>query len=229
MSYKSFFNFFIFLTIFSCKSDYKFIINAPKKIQTNQELTISVSEKNNKAIDSVQFSIDDKKIKGDANTATLKINDSKLGKHVITAIVFHENKTTKVTETVYFLADSAPDIYTYKIINTYPHDKGAYTQGLEFLNGFLYEGTGRKGSSSIRKVELKTGKVLQGGLTPSSDTATHLELYKAFPNIGGIVHTHSRTGRVSSYLDRPGIDLPHQGCHPHPCLPGLAHIQALPG
>ena len=41
-------------------------------------------------------------------------------------------------------------------------------------------------------VELETGKVVDGTLKPSSDTATHLELYKAFPNIGGIVHTHSR-------------------------------------
>ena len=41
-------------------------------------------------------------------------------------------------------------------------------------------------------VELETGKVIEGSLKPSSDTATHLELYKAFPNIGGIVHTHSR-------------------------------------
>ncbi len=36
------------------------------------------------------------------------------------------------------------------------------------------------------------GKVIEGKLKPSSDTPTHLELYKAFPNIGGVVHTHSR-------------------------------------
>ena len=41
-------------------------------------------------------------------------------------------------------------------------------------------------------VELETGKKVEGSLKPSSDTATHIELYKAFPNIGGIVHTHSR-------------------------------------
>ena len=161
MSYKSIFSFFIFIAIFSCKSEHKFILNTPTKIQTNQELTISVSEKNNKSIDSVQFLLDDKKVKRDKTSATLKINDYKLGKHIITAIIFHDNKTTKVTETIYFLADAAPEIYTYKIINTFPHDKDAYTQGLEFFNGFLYEGTGRKGSSSIRKVELKTGKILQ--------------------------------------------------------------------
>ena len=41
-------------------------------------------------------------------------------------------------------------------------------------------------------VDLETGKVVEGGLQPSSDTPTHIELYKAFSNIGGIVHTHSR-------------------------------------
>ena len=46
--------------------------------------------------------------------------------------------------------------------------------------------------SDMVVVELETGKVIEGELKPSSDTATHLELYKAFPNIGGIVHTHSR-------------------------------------
>jgi L-ribulose-5-phosphate 4-epimerase len=41
-------------------------------------------------------------------------------------------------------------------------------------------------------VELETGKVVEGKLNPSSDTATHIELYKAFLKVGGIVHTHSR-------------------------------------
>lgn len=41
-------------------------------------------------------------------------------------------------------------------------------------------------------VDLASGKVMEGSLKPSSDTPTHLELYRAFPNVGGIVHTHSR-------------------------------------
>jgi len=137
------------------------MLNTPKKIQSNKELTISISEKDDKPIDSVQFSIDTHKIKSNGTTTTLKISDYRLGKHTITAIIFYQNKTKKVTKPVYFLADTPPEVYTYKIINTYPHDKEAYTQGLEFHNGYLYEGTGRKGTSSIRKVELKTGKVLQ--------------------------------------------------------------------
>jgi glutamine cyclotransferase len=137
------------------------VLNSPKKIQSNQALTISISEKNSKPIDSVQFSINNQKISSNNNTATFDINNFKLGKHTLTAIIFYENKTQKVTNPIYIMANSAPEIYTFKIINTYPHDKGAYTQGLEYYNGFLYEGTGQKGASSIRKVELETGKVLQ--------------------------------------------------------------------
>ena len=51
--------------------------------------------------------------------------------------------------------------YTYKVIHTYPHDPTAFTQGLEYRDGFLYEGTGREGHSTLRKVVLETGKVLQ--------------------------------------------------------------------
>ena len=161
MIYRSIIGFLSFILLVSCKSEYKFILNTPQKIQSNQELTISISEKNNKLVDSVQFSIGSKKIESNGMTSTLKINDFKLGKHTITAIVFYQNKTEKVSKTIYITADTAPDIYTYKIINTYPHDKNAFTQGLEYYNGYLYEGTGRKGTSSIRKVELETGKVLQ--------------------------------------------------------------------
>jgi glutaminyl-peptide cyclotransferase len=58
---------------------------------------------------------------------------------------------------------SAPvtPVYGYRIVHAYPHDPEAFTQGLEFHDGFLYEGTGLKGRSTLRKVELESGKVLQ--------------------------------------------------------------------
>ena len=52
-------------------------------------------------------------------------------------------------------------IYTYNIVNTYPHDRSAFTQGLVFEEGVLYEGTGLFGYSTLRKVELETGDILQ--------------------------------------------------------------------
>ena len=50
--------------------------------------------------------------------------------------------------------------YTYQIVATYPHDPQAFTQGLIFHEGFLYESTGLYGESSLRKIDLRTGKVL---------------------------------------------------------------------
>lgn len=50
---------------------------------------------------------------------------------------------------------------TYEVINIYPHDPEAFTQGLIYLNGFLYESTGLYGESTLRKVDLQTGEVLE--------------------------------------------------------------------
>jgi glutamine cyclotransferase len=57
--------------------------------------------------------------------------------------------------------------YTYKIITTYPHDRTAFTQGLIYQDGCLYESTGLYGRSSLRKVELKTGMILKKHSLPS--------------------------------------------------------------
>ncbi len=64
-----------------------------------------------------------------------------------------------------------PDVitfYTYQVVNEYPHDPQAFTQGLDYADGFLYESTGLHGASSVRKVDLETGKVLR--ITPLART-----------------------------------------------------------
>jgi glutaminyl-peptide cyclotransferase len=54
-----------------------------------------------------------------------------------------------------------PREYTFAIVSVHPHDTTAFTQGLAYRDGFLYEGTGRNGQSSLRKVSLETGEVVQ--------------------------------------------------------------------
>ncbi len=51
--------------------------------------------------------------------------------------------------------------YSYDVVHIYPHDRSAYTQGLLYLDGYLYEGTGMHGASDIRKVKLETGEVVR--------------------------------------------------------------------
>jgi glutaminyl-peptide cyclotransferase len=57
-------------------------------------------------------------------------------------------------------ARAAVPVYGYEVVHVYPHDPEAFTEGLFYLNGFLYESTGLEGHSSIRKVRLQTGEVL---------------------------------------------------------------------
>src|SRR5256885_1394847 len=52
-------------------------------------------------------------------------------------------------------------IFGYQILHVYPHDPTAFIQGMEYVDGLLYEGTGLNGRSSIRKVKLETGQVVQ--------------------------------------------------------------------
>ena len=60
-----------------------------------------------------------------------------------------------------------PVQYTYRIVNEYPHDARAFTQGLIFVDGKLYEGTGLYGRSSLRHVDLETGEVLELVVLPA--------------------------------------------------------------
>lgn len=71
--------------------------------------------------------------------------------------------------------------FRLEIVNRYPHDPKAYTQGLMYLgNDTLYESVGLYGQSGIRKVDLKTGKVLASTMNTESDFAEGLAYYKGF-------------------------------------------------
>jgi glutamine cyclotransferase len=62
---------------------------------------------------------------------------------------------------------STPTQYTYKVINTYPHDTTAFTEGLVYDNGSLCESTGMMGASSLRRVDLQSGNIQQEHMLPS--------------------------------------------------------------
>lgn len=74
-------------------------------------------------------------------------------------------------------AEAVP-IYTYQVINAYPHDGEAFTQGLVFDGGFLYEGTGLKGASTLRKVNLETGGVVQVHRLPKELFGEGITIYQ---------------------------------------------------
>ena len=65
----------------------------------------------------------------------------------------------------------------YRIVNTYPHDPRAFTQGLVFADGVLYEGTGLRGQSGLRKVDLKTGNILRVRQLPAQLFGEGITIY----------------------------------------------------
>lgn len=65
------------------------------------------------------------------------------------------------SHSVSVISDIVPQKYTYKIVNNYPHSINHYTQGLEFFDGYLYEGTGENGSSGLFKTTIETGKEIK--------------------------------------------------------------------
>ena len=71
------------------------------------------------------------------------------------------NAVNKTNTNTTAAANITPPVYTYEIVKTYPHDGKAFTQGLVFRDGVLFESTGEYGESTLRKVELANGKVLQ--------------------------------------------------------------------
>lgn len=68
-------------------------------------------------------------------------------------------------------------VYSYSIVNVYPHDPNAFTQGLVYADGVLYEGTGLRGQSTLRKVELTSGIVLQLHELPEEYFGEGITLY----------------------------------------------------
>jgi glutamine cyclotransferase len=118
--------------------------------------------------DSVVYLLDSVKIgsQKDSSAITIKTDTMPLGPRVITAKVYQGGKNQEVSTNIVLLPAKAPEAYTYKVIKTFPHDTGCYTEGLLYQDGFLYESGGGTvsegiGQSSLRKEDLNTGKVLQ--------------------------------------------------------------------
>ena len=160
-SFRFYFIALILLILSGCETAYKLKIDAPKKIAYGESLQFEVKEENNQSIDSVSFYINGKEITSEGTKIELDSKSVGIGKHALSAVTFYPGKAKTLNWSFEIIANQAPSVYTYKIINAYPHDTKAYTQGLEYYKGYLYETTGRKGQSYLRKVDIKTGKVLQ--------------------------------------------------------------------
>lgn len=144
----------------SAKKAFDLDINPAKKTYNQGEkVAYSLKNPNGHEVKSIQFSIDGTPLIQNGDSITL--NAVRLGNKSIEIEINYGDLQFKDAKRIKLMAAQAPKVFTYKIVNTYPHDRNAYTQGLEFHKGILYESTGLRGESSLRKVDYKTGEVLQ--------------------------------------------------------------------
>ncbi|QYJ68086.1 glutaminyl-peptide cyclotransferase [Flavobacterium litorale] len=132
-----------------------------QQYQPEDALTLSLINEKNKVIDSVVYYINDNRVGAVTGNEKLKValNNRKFGYQNLKALVFFENDNVEVEGRVELTSSITPQLLEYEIVNTYPHDMSAYTQGLEFYRDTLYEGTGQYKGSTLRKVNYKTGEV----------------------------------------------------------------------
>lgn len=125
-------------------------------IVLGEDISLSINNPESVSIAEVSYTVNGKSV-----DPKLNYTSGKLGSQEVIATVKHGDQSTIVKGSFKVLSDKEPDIYTYEIINTFPHDINSYTQGLEFHNGILYESTGQYNESKLRKVNYEDGEILQ--------------------------------------------------------------------
>ncbi len=136
--------------------------------EPQDQLDLVITNDNAKAIDSVIYYVNDKKIgssKG-LERLTYALENQKLGYQNLKALVYFDGTSSEATTRIELVSSITPKLLKYKIINTYPHDTESFTEGLEFYKDTLYESTGSGTSASgaayksyFRKYDYKTGKI----------------------------------------------------------------------
>ena len=140
--------------------------NLKQIYKPSESIDLEISNTENIAIDSVVYYANETKIAAvkQNQKTTFKLNQLSFGTQEIKALVFTEGKPNECVTSFELVSEITPKILSYTIVNTYEHDLTSYTQGLEFYNGILYESTGQRGESKVRKINYKTGNVTQNSM-----------------------------------------------------------------
>ena len=152
------------LILMSCVNSSK-IIKSNFSVQLNSDtniissantLKVSLVNIKNLKIDSVEITLDNKKVTNSVDLAYIS-----LGEKLLKMKVYYDSQIEVLIKKVIIVNKNTPKIYSYEIVNSYPHDISSYTQGLEFYKGNLYESTGQYGESKIRQVDYKSGDIVR--------------------------------------------------------------------
>ncbi|MFA9191086.1 glutaminyl-peptide cyclotransferase [Flavobacterium sp. FZUC8N2.13] len=138
--------------------------------QPQETLDLTILNPKSKQVDSIVYYVNDTKVKTVKGHEKLsfELKGQKLGYQNIKALVYFEGENAETTTRIEVVSNVTPKLLKYTIVNTYPHDVNAFTEGLEFYKDTLYESTGSGTSSSgdvyksfLRKYDYKTGKIFK--------------------------------------------------------------------
>lgn len=153
---------------FSCKPKGEVVtfIMSPSANYSERDgkpINVKVSYPASYSPDSVVYFLDGVYVgsKKDSSAVTIKTDTLRCGSRVITANIYKGGKSQAVKTNIIIMPTRMPTRYRFKLIKKFPHDTTAFTEGLSYQDGYLYESTGGLGHSEIRKVELETGKIVQ--------------------------------------------------------------------
>lgn len=169
----------LLITILSCsnkpersRKPVSLITVQPQKqnYRFGEEVTVQVKTKlRNGEIDNIKLFFNNELLK-ESSELDFSVSGVKLDALGTTSFRAVATKTDSVensrSKTVTVVSDAAPEIYTYKTVESYPHNTKFYTQGLEYYNGYIYEGTGENGESGLFKVNLQNGTILNSYYMP---------------------------------------------------------------
>lgn len=135
-------------------------INQQFKLGETINFEVAFKDENQSA-DSITLELKQEQVTFNSSNFSWSPEQPRVGKPRIKLTVHFNGKTETHYPKVIVLPEASPVRYTYRVINTFPHDPTAYTQGLFWHDGILWESTGKEGASTMRKVELQTGKPTQ--------------------------------------------------------------------
>lgn len=130
----------------------------------SDKFLLEIIKEKGENFDSAALSIDGKKLKTLSTENfpyEIDTKDFRCGIVPVTVQVFRGGKQEYLGGSVKLHSDIVPKRKTYKVVKSYSHDNQAYTQGLQYEDGFFYESTGMRKKSSLRKVKPETGEILQ--------------------------------------------------------------------
>ncbi len=151
--------------------------------KTGDQIRVALSaEVNSRPPDSVVIFFDGKRVtvlRSDPWQYTIPSGFTAMtGRKSLRAAGYRNGKVQTITRFVELFSNIVPPVYGYHLVRSYPHDTEAFTQGLIYHNGLLYEGTGQEAGSTLREVELETGRVIRQLNLESSLFGEGITLYQ---------------------------------------------------